>query len=89
MIWRCIYRVNRRGGPCFEMRCFWNSWIGWGLGRDLQKIEDVLLIRRGTCQLVEFGIELRDAHSVSAKRAEVRQDVVEALHGITVVGTAP
>ena len=74
--------------PCFEMRCFWNGWIVRGLGRDLQKIEDVLLIRCGKRQLVEFRIELGDAYSVSAERAEVREDVVETLHGKIVVGTA-
>ena len=82
-------RSQQAEGRCFEMRCFWNGGIGLGLGRDLQKIEDVLLIRCGNRLLVEFRIELGDAYSVSAERAEVREDVVEALHGIIVVGTAP
>ncbi len=70
------------------MRGFWNSWIGWGLRRDLQKIEDVLLIQCCSRQLVRFRIELRDACSDSAECAKVREDVVEALHRIIVVGTA-
>ncbi len=58
------------------------------LGRDSQEIENVLLIRSGKRQLVEFGIELGDANAVATECAKVRQDVAKALHWIIVRGAA-
>ena len=48
----------------------------------------MLLIGCGKCQIVAFGIELRDANSIATERAEVREDVVNALYGKVVVREA-
>ncbi len=81
-------RVNRPNSRVLKCDVSGTAGFVRGLGRDLQKIEDALLIRCGKRQLVEFRIELGNAYSVSAERAEVREDVVETLHGKIVVGTA-